>query len=177
MFDNNDQMLFSLGLDNDAFTSGSDTDNDGEGGQLTFIIDPTTNQLVSGLVIETTNPGQHLEAARIEIGKNGSWFDVGTMFNDAQGSGSASQNDTNVATLAFSSAGSNTSRYELGIVSGTYNAVRITDLTLASFPSTSSTDGFDIGRFQVTSVPVPATIGLLGISLIGLGAAMRRRNS
>ena len=69
----------------------------------------------------------------------------------------------------------NTTTFSLTVSSGAYNSVRFSDVS----PLVGANrDGFDIAEFRVTSTPVsePATLALVGLSLMGL-SVMRRRQA
>jgi hypothetical protein len=158
MFDGNLGSIFSLGF----------------GGWAEFVIAPTSNSITSGSIIELTNLGSgHTEKARLSLGVNGGgWIAIGDLLNSQNVGGSSVLNVApGVATLSFNTSGA-TSTFSLTVVSGTFNSLRLEDLS----PNVGTgRDGFDIAELRVTSVPEPATLALFGAALMGLGIARRRR--
>jgi hypothetical protein len=162
VFDNNLTTMLSLGL----------------GGTASFVISPTTNTITSGSIIELTNLGSsHVEEARLFLGVNGGgWVAIGDLLNSQNSGGSTVQNMApGIATLGFSvNNATNTSTYSLTVISGSYNSLRLQDI---SPTGGTNRDGFDIAELRITSVPEPATLALLGAGLFGLGLARRRRRT
>ena len=162
MFDNDTTTMFSLGL----------------GGNIELEIVPSTNAITDGTVVELTNLGsRHAESAILSLFDvaSSSWIDIAELFNNAVAGGTRADDlGSGVATVGAFVAGS-TSNFTLTVLSGTFNAMRLTD-TSSSIVGTASTDGFDIAELSVTSVPEPGILGLMGVGLLGLGfAAVRRR--
>jgi MYXO-CTERM domain-containing protein len=167
----NRQLLANL-FDNDTDTMLSL----GNAGTLVAVIDPTSNSISSGSVIELTNGNTHDESAIVALGVNGTdWIDIGELFGNANSGGTNAVTfmGQTVATVTAGSA-SSASVFTINVLSGGFNSIRITDNT-ASLLGSSSQDGFDIASFSVTSVSSPATLGLLGLSIAALGFAGRRR--
>lgn len=158
MFDGDVNSIFSLGF----------------GGSAEFVIAPTTNTITSGSIIELTNLGSgHVEEARLSLGVNGGgWIAIGDLLNSQNAGGSSVQNFAPaVATLAFTATGA-TSTFSLTVLDGTFNSLRLEDIS----PNVGSgRDGFDIAELRITSVPEPAALALFGAALFGLGLARRRR--
>jgi hypothetical protein len=158
MFDNNPATILSLGI----------------GGEAIFVISPTTNTITTGSIIELTNLGSgHVEEARLFLGLNGgAWVAIGDLLNTQNSGGGAVQNMApGVATLGFSTSGA-TSTYSLTVTGGSFNSLRLLDL---SPNAGSGRDGFDIAELRVSSVPEPAALALLGAAVFGLGLVRRRR--
>ncbi len=57
-----------------------------------------------------------------------------------------------------------------------FDSIKLVDVSLREFPTTSSFDGFDLSAVKVSAVPLPAAGVLLLAGLGGL-AAMRRRKT
>jgi hypothetical protein len=183
----------------------------GDGGFAVFLIDPTTNELTDGTVIEITNgrpdeatsvqTNNHAEAAKIYLGlldpvsdtvgwdsndDNATsydpnaetvWQEVGTMKNNKSDNVADTINaGSGIADLTGDTDENGRAVWKISNISQPFNAIWIQDVSVATFPNTTSFDGFDIGEFQVTSVPIPASIALLGAGLIGLGGALRWRS-
>jgi hypothetical protein len=165
VFDNNLATIYSLGLG-----------GTGAGGTLDFVISPVTNLISSGTVIELTTGGVtgsgHIEFAQVFLGVNGGgWQLVGELGND----GSVDGTGAIAGALLSANLMGNTTTFSLTVSSGAYNSVRFADVSpLAG----ANRDGFDIAEFRVTSTPVsePATLALVGLSLVGL-SVMRRRQA
>ena len=165
MFDNNLTTIYSLGLG-----------GTGAGGTLDFVISPVTNLITSGTVIELTTGGVtgsgHIEFAKMFLGVNGgNWQLVGKLGND----GSVDGTGAIAGALLSANLMGNTTTFSLTVSSGAYNSVRFSDVS----PLVGANrDGFDIAEFRVTSTPVsePATLALVGLSLMGL-SVMRRRQA
>ncbi|MCP1335992.1 PEP-CTERM sorting domain-containing protein [Futiania mangrovi] len=163
MFDNDTTTMFSLGL----------------GGNIALEIVPSTNAITDGTVVELTNLGSnHAESAILSLFDVGTatWIDIAELFNNAAPGGTqAVDAGSGVATVVGVVAGA-TSNFTLTVLSGTFNAMRLTD-TSSNIVGTGSTDGFDIAELSVTSVPEPGMLGLMGVGLLGLGFAAARRRA
>lgn len=111
-----------------------------------------------GSVVEVTNGNADNwpEAVKIEVGMKG----------DASSFVTALPNP-------FTNTGSNSFTF-----SGIFDTIRLTDMTLALFGTSPSTQsdggGFDVDSIGVSPVPVPAA-GLLLLTALGGAAALRRR--
>jgi hypothetical protein len=170
---NNRQLLGNL-FDNDTSTMLSL----GNGGSLAAVINPTSNSIASGSIIELTNGNAHDESAIVFLGINGGgWINIGELFGNANNGGnSVVNNGSGYATL---SVGPNASAsvFTINVLSSGFNSIMIQDNTLSLKPDSASQDGFDIASFSVTSVSSPATLGLLGFGLVAIGFAARRRKA
>jgi hypothetical protein len=153
-------------INNIEFASAGDGDffSLGIGGAAIFEVNPAIAS-GPGHVFEVTNPGtNHRESMAIyvsnvlDFGSLAAWDLVGGVTNINGGvpvSGSKSFNVTGV---------------------GPWKYILFVDNSKSVFPTSGTTDGFDIDAFKVSVVPVPAAGFLLLAGLGGL-AAMRRRKA
>ena len=63
------------------------------------------------------------------------------------------------------------------VIPGSFAYIALVDTTLARFPGSPSTDGFDLDAIGVSAVPVPAAMLLFPAGAAGLAAARRRRRA
>lgn len=164
-FDNNLATMYSLGI----------------GGSAAFIIDPATNAITSGSVIELTNLGSgHKESAKLYLGVNGAgWVEIGELLNSELGGTATQIADATIAAITASASGASTT-YTLSVGSGVFNSLMLVDTSAGRNAASSAFDGFDITELRVTSdggvaVPEPAALALFGAGLLGLGLVRRRK--
>lgn len=153
----------------------------GLGGNITFNVQPG-EQISSGSIIEITFQSNHSEAADLYLGGN----KIATLKNEVGGGGTASviNHAPGTATVSASnvSFGNNTAggSFTLTVLNplvSAFSSLQLVDVTTTVFSGSGSDDGFDIGEFRLTTVPVPAAVVLFGSALAGLGVMRRRRTS
>jgi hypothetical protein len=63
------------------------------------------------------------------------------------------------------------------VIGGTFDSIKLVDVTYSYFASTTSFDGFDVDAVSIQPVPLPAGGLLLVAGLAGFGALRRRQKS
>lgn len=125
----------------------------GFGGDITvgFPVSPLSGQNVSAFEITFNREVGHDEAAEVYSVLNGVETLLGTITNFE---------------------GKNTV-----VAFGSFEFIKLVDVTLDLFPDTTSFDGFDLSAIKVSPVPLPAAGVLLLAGLGGLAAVRRRKTA
>ena len=172
MFDNDNSTMFSLGL------GGTQP---GGGGLLEFVIAPSTNAITSGSIIELSFVGsgqREKEKAELFLGINGgAYVLIGTLLNDELGATVDTTGGSPLATISATGVNGLTT-FTLTVIGGSFNTLKLQDISPIEG---AGSDGFDVAELRITSnvtlVPEPASLALLGAGFLGLAAIRRQRRA
>ena len=151
-----DGDFFSLGLADDPTAT--------RGGVAIFSTDVAFTGTIG--IAEVTNPSNHWEAARVYVGNSLAeleanylaQLDLGIVDNGKAGTEAANES---VSTT------------------GIWTYIMIEDVSREVYGSAadgnSTVDGFDLDSLELSPVPLPGAVLMLGTALVGMGALRRRR--
>ncbi|MBG6172956.1 hypothetical protein IWQ55_000017 [Labrenzia sp. EL_208] len=146
----------------------------GIGGSITASVSPLDVAGASAVEVTFNNSAGFPEAAKVYAGTDSSGQLLGEIFNLASGVSTTFTGllgSSIVASGNTPSTGFTSFLINIGLVET--SALTLVDTTI-QFGPTGSKDGFDVGEFSVTPVPLPAAGWMLLVGVGGL-AAMRRR--
>lgn len=154
-----DLSAVNLGAADGNFFSLGVSATTGYGGYAIFELSPAFTG--PAMVVEVTNPSNHLEAANVYVANSLSELNAKYLASDTVGT-------------VDNGMGGNTTANNTVTFTGVYSYIMFEDVSSLMYSTTGSQDGFDLDSFTVTPVPLPLGALLLGTAILGLGASRRR---